>query len=218
MARDTRRPALHRVTGGVALAVLAALLWAVWRHDFGVSWLEHPNPFALFAAMVLLPLVGIPVTPLYVLAGAVFTPWIGLLGSLVALAVNLVLSFWIARSGLRPRLIGLMQRTQYTLPDLEATPADALRFALVVKLAPGLPLSFKHYAIAAARVPFATYFAVSFVISGFYLASLVVLGESLMHHDVGRLLVIGAALVLLAILVTHWQRRRRDATSVEAMT
>ncbi|WP_169928169.1 TVP38/TMEM64 family protein [Labilithrix luteola] len=211
MAREIRHQGLRRVAGGVLLAAFVAFLWLVWNRGLLTSWQEHANPFVFFSAMAVLPIVGVPVSPLYVVAGVTFDTWIGLLGSLAALAVNLALSFWIARSGLRPHLLRLMTRTGRALPDLENKPDNALRFALFMKLAPGLPLSFKHYVIALAGVPFSVYFAVSFVVSGFYTAALVVLGESLLHHEIRRALVVAGVLVALTLLITSLQRRRRAA-------
>lgn len=215
------RATTRRLTTAAFMVVFGLVGWLIWDRGLVGSLKDHANPFVIFAAMAVLPIIGVPVTPFYVLAGAAFGPLIGLLGSLAALATNLILSFWTAHSGLRPRLIGVMQKTRYSLPKVEQTRDNALRFALMMKLAPGIPLSFKHYAIALAGVPFAVYFAVSFFISGLYLASLVVLGESLLHHEVGRMLVIGAILLFLTLCVTAWQRRqrrRRGSTLAEATT
>lgn len=146
------------------------------------------------------------------LAGATFSVSVGLLGSSAALALNLGLSFWLARSSLRPAFERILRRTRFSLPELDEVPKRAFRFPLLMKLTPGVPASVKHFVIAHAGVPFATYFLVSFAVTGLYAASFIVLGESLSEHDVVKAGVAGAALVVLGIAVFWWQRRRDGDT------
>lgn len=89
----------------------------------------------------------------------------------------------------------------------------------LIKLAPGVPGFVKNYGLGAARVPFVIYFTVSMLISGAYAAALIVLGESLFEHELGR----GTIAVLVAAvlaLVLWWallrQAARRDATPATA--
>ena len=72
------------------------------RRDAGVA--AAGDPGAVLCRHVAVPAIGVPMTPLLLLAGATFGPGIGLLGSLLALALNLTLCYWIAnlmRPGLR---------------------------------------------------------------------------------------------------------------------
>jgi hypothetical protein len=66
-----------------------------------VLGLHALRPLPYFAMMAVLPAIGIPISPLYILAGASFGIAVGLVGSLVALAVNATLCYWIS-SRLRP--------------------------------------------------------------------------------------------------------------------
>jgi uncharacterized membrane protein YdjX (TVP38/TMEM64 family) len=139
-------------------------------------------------------------------AGASFGAVVGLIGSLIALAVHLVVCFWIARH-LRGPLESLLRRFGYQLPDLGRRGKGSLRFVFAVKVAPGIPAFVKHYGLGLAGVAFAPYFAVAMVISGLYIAAFVILGNSLFDHDTGRVLTIVAVLAGMAALVM-WLRRR----------
>lgn len=210
-ARPTRTshwPWAKRVLLVLGLAAAVAVVWLAWNRGLITKWKEEARPLPFFAGMTIVPALGFPITPLFVLAGATFGHTIGLIGSGVALAANLTLCYWIARSGLRPRLVRLLRRFDYELPDFEQRYKGSWRFALMVKAAPAIPQFVKNYALGIAGVPFALYFGVSIFIGGAYGAVLVVLGESLFNHDVRWSIAIGAAVMLLAGAVWWWRRRR----------
>lgn len=208
--RPARRELALPVFGVLIAIAFVALMWSRWDASAFLAWKREASPLLFFLAMALLPLIGIPMTPFFVLAGATFSVSLGLLGSAAALALNLGLSFWLARSSLRPALEGILGKTRFSLPELDEAPTRAFRFTLLMKLTPGVPASVKHFVIALAGVPFATYFLVSFAVTGLYGASFIVLGESLSEHDIVKAGVAGAALVVLAIAVLWWQRRGRE--------
>jgi uncharacterized membrane protein YdjX (TVP38/TMEM64 family) len=159
--------------------------------------------------MALLTVIGIPVTPLFVVAGATFGAAVGLIGSGLALAAALTMSYGIARGRMRRWLESLLRRFGSELPDFGEAGRNALRFTLMVKLTPGLPAFVKNYGLAAAGVPFPTYLGVSMLVTGAYAAALVLLGDSLFEHDFGPALVAAAVVALVAGLGALWFRRRR---------
>ena len=196
-----------------AIAVLAfggllALLWVIWAREFVTGWMQEAAPLPFFSAMTLLPAIGIPLTPFFVVAGATFGVQVGLIGSFIALGANLAFCYWIARSGLRPRLEALLRRSRYELPDFREKDKGALRFTLLVKVTPGVPAFIKHYVLGFAGVPFGVYFAVSMIITGVYGASFVVLGESLFDHDVDTAVIAAVVVVVIALALWWWRRRR----------
>ncbi len=201
--------ALKRALTVAALAGLALLVWRVWDHDAVLAWMREASPVRYFAAMALLTVIGVPVTPLFVVAGATFGAAVGLVGSGLALAASLAMSYAIARGRLRRWLESLLRRFGSGLPDFREAGRSALRFALMVKLTPGLPAFVKNYGLAAAGVPFPTYLGVSMLITGAYGAALVLLGESLFEHDFGPALVPAVVVAVLAALGVVWARRRR---------
>lgn len=196
----------------LGLAAMTYLLWSAWDHQAFLRWKEQAGPVPFFAAMAILPAIGFPVTPFFILAGATFGVAVGLGGSLLALAANFSLCFWLARSGMRPAISRLLERFGVELPDFQAGRERALRFVLMVKFTPGVPAFAKNYLLGVAGVPFAMYLAVSMLVTGVYAAAFVVLGESVLEHDAGRAGWAIAVIVLVAVLV-WWLRRRRAPAS-----
>lgn len=196
----------RRVLGALTLLVLAVLIWNAWDHQAFIAWREEAGVVPFFLAMALLPALGVPITPFFIVAGATFGTYMGLAGSAIALSANLLLCYWIARSGLRPWLARLLARTRYEIPDFEKD-EGALRFALLVKLAPGVPIFIKHYLLGMAGVPFWIYFAVSGLITGIYAVAFVVLGESLLEHDLGNGAIALAVLAAAGLAIYLWRRR-----------
>lgn len=205
LRRSTLATWARRALGAATLLVLAVLIWNAWDHQAFIAWREEAGVVPFFLAMALLPALGVPITPFFIVAGATFGTFVGLTGSAIALSANLLLCYWIARSGLRPWLTRLLARTRYDIPDFEEG-KGALRFTLLVKLAPGVPIFIKHYLLGLAGVPFWIYFAVSGAITGLYAGAFVVLGDSLLEHDLGTSAMALAALVAIALAIYLWRR------------
>jgi len=210
-----RRPWARRLLLVLGLVVIGFIVWTAWDRDLINRWKQSATPLPFFTGMALAPAFGIPITPLFVLAGATFGRRVGLIGSGVALAANLALCYWIARSGLRPWLVRLMRRFDYELPNFQKRTRGAWRFTLMVKMAPGIPQFVKNYGLGVAGVSFALYFIASFVITGAYGAALIVLGESLFRHESARSAIIAGAVVLLAAAIWWWRRRRRRRSATD---
>jgi uncharacterized membrane protein YdjX (TVP38/TMEM64 family) len=195
-------------TFGAALGVVLAfvLLWLLWNRTSMQSWTDA-GVLPFFVSMAALPAIGIPITPFFLAAGAAFGTRIGVIGSLVALGANLTLCYWIARSGLKSRIARLMTRLGYVLPTVDAN-TRGIRFTLLVKLTPLLPAFAKNYLLGIVGVPFVPYWVLSMLITGAYGVAVLVLGESVLSHDVDRGLVLAVAIVVVPLAVWLWRRRR----------
>jgi uncharacterized membrane protein YdjX (TVP38/TMEM64 family) len=157
--------------------------------------------------MAILPALGLPLTPFYIVAGATFGVPIGLLGSMIALAVNLTLSYFIARSIPQAWLEGVLSRFGTKLPAFDER-SGAIRFSVLVKLTPGVPMLLKNYLLGLSGVPFNVYLATSLVTALLYAVPLMFLGNSLFDHDWSRSTV--AIVVGLAAGAGVWLWRRRS--------
>jgi uncharacterized membrane protein YdjX (TVP38/TMEM64 family) len=190
----------------LAAALVGALLlalWLFWNYALVLEWKRQANPVLFFALMAVLPAFGFPITPLFVLAGAAFGAALGLLGSGLAVAANLLLCHWVARSAMRPHLAGLLARTRYRLPKFDADQRSALQFTLLVRITPGVPLFVKNYLLGLSDIRMRLHFPVSMLLTGAYGAGFVLLGESMLEHNLAEAL-LGAAIlivILLAVLV-----------------
>ncbi len=199
---------VRRALAGLGVAALVWLLWSIWDHEAIVAMKRSADPLPFFGAAAVLPTFGVPLTPFFIVAGASFSVPKALAGSLAALAVNLSLCHWIARSALRPRIEALFHRVGYKLPNFEKAEGGALRFTVMVKLAPGLPSFVKNYILGLAGAPFGIYLGVSMAVSGLYAAVLIVLGDSLFDHDLKRVGLIVAVVLVLVAGVWWWRRQR----------
>ncbi len=200
---------VKRTLAVTSALVVSLLLWAIWDLDAMLAWQQRATPARFFAVMSVLPAIGVPMTPLFILAGATFGPGIGLLGSLVALALNLTLCYWIANV-MRPRFASLLRRFGYELPSPEARKKNAVRFTLAVKVAPGVPAFVKNYWVGVSGVDFLVYFGLSMLTTGLYAAMLIVLGEAVVKHSTGPAILIAAAALALGLAVRWWRGRQAD--------
>ncbi len=188
------------------LLLLVWLLWHYWDHEAFLIWKNNAGPVPFFLALAILPVIGFPTTPFYLIAGATFHLPTALIGSLLALMVNLTLSYLLARGPLRSLLEKWLARSGRELPNVEKV--GHLRFTVVMKCLPGLPAFLKHSAVALAGVPFPIYFSVSLMFSGFYAAGFIVLGESFLDKDYTQALIALGVLAGIASVIFILRRRK----------
>jgi uncharacterized membrane protein YdjX (TVP38/TMEM64 family) len=205
-ALTRRRGWFTSAATAVVVITLAALLWWGWRLPAFQSWKAEASPIPFFTVMALLPALGIPIAPFFVLAGATFGIRLGLAGSAAALAVNLLLCHRIGRGRLRTGVARALTRFGYELPAFEGQKAGAVRFTLLVRLTPGLPHFAKNYLLVLAGVPLPMYLLVSSSITGAYGAALIIFGESAFHHDLRGLVLPVLVAGVGALGLWAWRR------------
>lgn len=185
----------------LVLFVVGVGLW-LWRPTAGLEdvldALQRAGPIPFFAALVILPLAGMPTTPFYLLTGPTFGPEVGLLSTAIALAVQQTVAYWLARRWLHGAMERLLSRTRFTVPEVK--PENHVRFTVVVRLAPGVPSWAKNYAGGLARTPFLTYFWISWPISFAYAAGFILLGDAAFSRDWRELVPAAIVVALLIIL------------------
>lgn len=212
---------LRWVLGALVVAIVVYLVWAIWDYGAIVGWMERARPVPFFVAMAVLPALGMPFTPLYLLAGATFDLPIAMIGTALALVVNLTFCYYVGRSRLRPRLVALFRRFGWDLPDFDveargASTFAALRFTTLIKAAPGVPGFVKNYGLGAARVPFGVYFAVAMTFSAVYAIALILFGESLFQHELDRGTITLLVVAGIVLLLRWWIKRQERHEPVAA--
>lgn len=188
-----------------AVASVVLLMWLLAEHwETFLEWKAQAGFWPFFAGLALLPLIGIPTTPLFVLAGAGFELRIALIGCAGAIAVNLILSWWLAHRWMRTPLTRLLERFRCR-PSAAGT-GNPLALLLLVRLTPGLPATLRNYGAALVEVPFALYFVVSWSATALYAVGLIVLGDSLRNASWTEA---GIALALLVAVASGalWFRK-----------
>lgn len=203
------RPAIiNGIVGGILMvALVVGGMWVFLRVEpAAVADLKREiGPVRFFIALAILPGLGLPTTPFFVLAGATFSPWVNVVGISLSLAAHVTMCYWLARSWLRTWLVCLLNRFGYKMPHLQDR--DALRLALLIKMAPGLPTFLKNYAIGMSGISFWPYFLVTFGVTGCYAAVFATMGDSIMERDFGTG-IISAALFIVIIVGLYFIRQR----------
>jgi uncharacterized membrane protein YdjX (TVP38/TMEM64 family) len=162
-----------------------------------------------YAAMALLPSAGVPISLFTITAGEAFAPQMGMgvviAITLVILAFNLALTYWLARYALRPLLIRLLNRYGYEVPRV--TPQNALAVTLVMRLTPGVPYAIQGYVLGVAEVPFVLYMVVSWLAQMPWAIGCLVLGQGLLK---GNFMVAakGVGVIVVATVAVQWLRKK----------
>ena len=96
------------------------------------------GPWVFFGAMTVLPAFGFPLLGFAIPAGPAFGGQLGTGGVLAAygaaLAINLALTYWMARYAVRPLTERLLVRAGYKTPQFE--PSEHLEVALLARITP----------------------------------------------------------------------------------
>jgi uncharacterized membrane protein YdjX (TVP38/TMEM64 family) len=213
-----RRTSVGRIVYvGVAGVVIVLIgLW-LWRRAPGLEEvldvLQQAGPVPFFGALVLLPLVGIPTTPFYLLAGPAFGFGVSLIGTTLALGLQQSIAYVLSRHWLHGVLERFVARTRYQVPEVK--PERWVRFTLLVRLAPGVPSWIKNYLVGLARVPFGIFLGISWPIAVGYAASLILLGDAAFSRSWREL--IGVALLVMALLVLRRLARTRNRSGTTSV-
>lgn len=170
------------IAAGVALlAVFSQLARSVPVMAL-VEAVRDLGPVPFFVAMGVLPVIGFPVTPFYLLAGATFGVWSSLLGTALAQALNLLLAYWLARRYLKGVIEKLVKGARYRIPEVK--PKHYVNFTLLVKITPGPPNFIKSFILGLARIPFGIFFIISWPTTMGYAVGVIIFGDSLVERDI----------------------------------
>lgn len=210
--RPNRPLLLKLAAAGVVLLVAAGLvargldLRALLAQ--GLDLIRGAGPVAFFTAMALLPALGAPQMAFSLTAGPVFAPTLGLptvIGlTLLAITLNMALSYFLARRALRPLLEKLFTRLGYKLP--RAAAGDELDLIVLLRVTPGVPFPVQNYLLGLAEVPFGKYLLVSCLIQCPMNAAFIFFGDALLQGR-GRVALVALSIILALLAATHLLRK-----------
>lgn len=177
-------------------------------YDRAMEAVRRAGPLAFFSAMAIFPACGVPMLAFTLPVGAIFGPTLGMpmvvVWSLVAMTVNLTLTYLLARRALRPILEKLVKRLGYKLPEVES--GDVLDLIIILRVTPGIPFCVQNYMLGLAEAPVGQYLWVSCLIALPYCAAFVMFGNALLTGQ-GKLVL--TLVGLLAALAAGTQMVRR---------
>ena len=142
------------VVAVVALFVLTELDW----RSVPEALQRVSRPLALLM-MATLPLVGFPISAVYLAAGSIFGPWLGLVVVTGVTAVHLLVIQVLARTILRGPIERLHEKWRHRFPEVPRDTQVSLVAMLVIM--PGPPYFVRNVLLAFAEVPWVTLFGVA---------------------------------------------------------
>ncbi|HAV14578.1 MAG TPA: hypothetical protein DCX06_13970 [Opitutae bacterium] len=172
-----------------------------------LAYLEA-NPWALVLALTTLPGIGFPISPLFILVGAVLGPKYGLpTACLIAVAAQSTCTIWtylLAAGPLRGVLKKFILRKR-ELPNL--TSSNAIRLALIMRITPGIPYAFQNIALGIVGLKLKPYLITSIPITALWTIGFVTTGGAIFEGSAGIALT-GILLLVILVLVTRMLRNR----------
>lgn len=175
------------------------------------------HPAWLFVALAILPLAGVPTSPLWIAAGLRMGTIPGFILAGCALILNYTAGYWLARRWLRHWLGAWLEKRGWRLPQLSN--GDETLVILLLRVTPGLPLFVQNYLLGLAEVNFARFLLLSLLVQAPQVLAFVWFGHSLADNAIWRLLLAAGALVALSLLVVLFRRilRRRAPVSYQVV-
>lgn len=170
---------------GAALLVGAVL---VFRYGADLKSVQEKmsalNGGIVFVLLSVLPLVGFPATLLYVVAGAKFGSFWGLVVTALSIMVNLAATFWVTKTFLHDPLTEWFSRSKYRLPQVPK--GEEVPITLFTALIPSAPYTVKNYLLPLAGIPFRIYFWICLPIHVFNASVGIFLGDFFGELTTGR--------------------------------
>lgn len=223
-----RKPTKGLLLKGAVLAVLAlggavAVLQGLDVRGLieqAMNLVREAGPVVFFGGMALLPAVGFPLSPFTLSAGSLFAPTMGLplvlVVTWIALTINVLVTYVLARWLARPWLEKLVLRFGYRWPQV---PSDEYwEVAILLRVTPGPPFFLQSAILGLAQVPVRVYVIVSVLVAGLYGTAFVVFGEALLAGK-GRMVMLGFGGIAALTVGAHLLRRhlaRKKALLVTA--
>jgi len=202
MTQPEKLRLLATITG---LILVTGLGLYFWDQEAFEAWKENIHPVYFGLLLAILPCLGVPTTPFYLVAGATFNPWLAILVCIGGIVGNNLLSWWLARKYLRDRLHLWLAR--WTRQSLTEENPRKWQTAFIIKFAPGLPAFVRSYGLALSGLSFPAYLSFNGGISIMFALAMILLGESFTDQNWTGVIIAAVFLVILFLLV-RWIRAR----------
>ncbi len=169
------------------------------------EFLKQTNPLVFFGLFAILPALGCPISPFYLIAPGLYALKWNALGFGLAIGLNISLGYWIASGFMKPLAEKMVARVGQKVPQVSGS--EAAKITLAVRFTPGVPFCLKNYLLGLAGVPYRTYLWASWPVELAWALAIVTLGDSIFQGKAGMGLIGGVFLIAL-ILITKIARDR----------
>jgi uncharacterized membrane protein YdjX (TVP38/TMEM64 family) len=180
------------LAGGVLVALLAAAAFIVSDHEPAVMLREYlatrSHPGIFIVLMLVLPVLGVPISIFLVLVGIRFGVVGGVLLSAGIMFCHMALTYYLVHTFLRKWIVALLLAHDVAIPRL-ASPKNR-RLAFVFMLIPGLPYAVKNNLLALSEMPFGPYMAINWTAQFGLSIPFIILGGVVMEMNPAILLLV----------------------------
>ncbi len=211
-------PRFHLFLGVCAVVVVVGVVFCWFSGVRGEALVEmgkvlieraRESPLWLFVAIMILPALPVPASPLLILAGVVLTPKFGVVGAVllavVGMAINMSWTYWVAAGPGRRFVDRLFRWLELELPTLSR--GNAVRLTLLLRVTPGIPFFLHNLILGFLRVPFRIYLPLSVATSSLFTAGFVIFGEGISSGR-GKMAMLAISLLMMAAVVASFVRSR----------
>jgi uncharacterized membrane protein YdjX (TVP38/TMEM64 family) len=153
----SRRNVLAVILLGLTVAEVLHLTQFHWRDV--TDLLERISRPAALVVMALLPIVGFPISAVYLAAGALFGPVLGIVVVAGVTLVHLGVTQFLAQTVLRHRITRWHRQWHDRLPDVP--PTEHATLGAMIVIVPGLPYLARNCLLAFATLPWRILFGVA---------------------------------------------------------
>ncbi len=198
---STSRNRIILWTSVIAIAVILGGVFHAIHLSTIHTWSAAINGWLLFLFILVLPLVGVPMSICGIMIGAKFGAMNGMAVTAVAVAFHLSASWVIARTWLRKPMEIVLKKTRYKLPSLET--GEYAGVCLLTALIPGPSYTLKNYFMALSKLPLGVIIGIGLPANLFAMSPGILFGSLAGTMSWPKaIFLIGYALLLL--VAAHW--------------
>jgi uncharacterized membrane protein YdjX (TVP38/TMEM64 family) len=201
----------HRggIIAGLVLAVIVGWIYSTHGNQFSrealMSYGKKLSPAWLIPAFLILPLVGMPISVLLVLAGIRFGLWGGMVLATCGVLFHHLVTYHLVHRWLWDRVQGRLRRSGYEVPIIEG--ANQAWLTVLFAAIHGPPYAFKLYLLALTEIPFRIYFWAGAPV--YILFCLVPVGAGSAVMEVNTTLLYGIVVGITVLALSgKWLKRR----------
>ena len=201
----------------VAALLVAVGIYLAIQYEYlqdAVSFVDQSMSSPLFITlMVVLPVVGFPISVFLIVGGIKFGILWAILLWLAVLPVHAVIGYYVARWARGPLERFLSDRMGYHIPQIPEN--NTAMFSFLFLAIPGIPYAGKNYLLALAGVPFRYCVLMNCIVQSALGMPFIVLGKSAAEMDM-TLFYIALGIFTAGYLLLRWLKKKYGDKIVES--
>jgi uncharacterized membrane protein YdjX (TVP38/TMEM64 family) len=180
-----------------SLSPLSTFLQDAWRL---LSEIMEMHPLYYLIALIFLPIIGVPVSAITLLAGALYDVKTALTLTLIGLTINMIGTYYLSERFFREWLERFLEKKGHSI--WTARKETAWELTLILRCTPAIPIVVQNYILGICKVPMRIFLPISIPIEMAYAAIFIVSGDSI-YEGQWKCLFLGLSLFAALIILTH---------------